>query len=84
MYWNVDRAKRNVPVAADRSDDAWTSAKGRVRPWQGLVNARRVSDNKIQLKLRTNEFEGEYFHYTLFVIYKTGHLMKLMCEKREG
>jgi hypothetical protein len=53
---------------------------------KGVVNARRVSDNKIQLKFRTKEFEGEYFHYTgdLFLIYKTGHLMKLMCEKREG
>jgi hypothetical protein len=53
---------------------------------KGVVNARRVSDNKIQLKFRTKEFEGEYFHYTgdLFFIYKTGHLMKLMCQKREG
>jgi hypothetical protein len=50
----------------------------------GVVNARRVRDNKIQLKFRTKEFEGEYFHYTgdLFFIYKTGRLMKLMCEKR--
>ena len=53
---------------------------------KGVVDARRVSDNKIQLKFRTKEFEGEYFHYTgdLFFIYKTGHLMKLMCQKREG
>ena len=53
---------------------------------KGVVNARRLSDNKIQLKFRTKEFEGEYFHYTgdLFFIYKTGHLMKLMCQKREG
>ena len=52
----------------------------------GVVNAHRVSGNKIQLKFRTKEFEGEYFHYTgdLFFIYKAGHLMKLMCEKREG
>src|SRR5262245_23260961 len=52
---------------------------------KGVVNARRLSDNKIQLKFRTKEFEGEYFHYTgdLFFIYKTGHLMKLMCQKRE-
>ena len=51
---------------------------------KGVVNARWLSDNKIQLKFRTKEFEGEYFHYTgdLFFIYKTGHLMKLMCEKR--
>ena len=53
---------------------------------KGVVNARRLSDNKIQLKFRTKEFEGEYFHYTgdLFFIYKTGHLMKLMCQKRDG
>jgi hypothetical protein len=52
---------------------------------QGVVNARRVSDNKIQLKFRTKDFEGEYFHYTgdLFFIYKSGHLMKLTCQKRE-
>ena len=51
----------------------------------GVVNARRVSDNKIQLKFRTQDFEGEYFHYTgdLFFIYKSGHLMKLTCQKRE-
>jgi|SRR6266436_6244590 hypothetical protein len=53
---------------------------------KGVMNALRVSDNKIQLKFRTKDFEGEYFHYTgdLFFIYKSGHLMKLMCQKREG
>src|ERR1700730_2289661 len=53
---------------------------------QGAVNARKVSDNKIQMKFRTEDFEGEYFHYTgdLFLIYKSGHLMKLMCLKRES
>jgi len=52
---------------------------------KGMVNARKVSDNKIQLKFRTKDFEGEYFHYTgdLFFIYKSGHLMKLTCQKRE-
>jgi hypothetical protein len=30
---------------------------------KGVMNARRVSDNKIQLKFRTKDFEGEYFHY---------------------
>jgi hypothetical protein len=51
-----------------------------------VMSARLVSDNKIQLKFRTKDFEGEYFHYTgdLFFIYKSGHLMKLMCQKREG
>jgi hypothetical protein len=49
---------------------------------RGVVNARKVSDNKIQLKFRTRDFEGEYFHYTgdLFFIYKSGHLMKLTCQ----
>jgi len=53
---------------------------------QGVVNARQVSDNRIQLKFRTKDFEGEYFHYTgdLFFIYKSGHLMKLTCQKRES
>ena len=50
---------------------------------QGPVSARVVSDNKIQLKFSTKEFEGEYFHYTgdLFFIYKSNHLMRLTCEK---
>lgn len=53
---------------------------------KGVMNARRVSDNKIQLKFRTKDFEGEDFHYTgdLFFIYKSGHLMKLTCQKREN
>jgi hypothetical protein len=53
---------------------------------KGVVDARKVSDNKIQLKFRTKDFEGEYFHYTgdLFFIYKSGHLMKLACQKREN
>jgi hypothetical protein len=53
---------------------------------KGVVNARRVSDNKVQLRFRTKDFEGEYFHYTgdLFFIYKSGHLMKLTCQKRES
>ena len=50
---------------------------------QGAVNGRKLSDNKIQLKFRTKDFEGKYFHYTgdLFLIYKSGHLMKLICQK---
>ena len=49
---------------------------------EGSVNARVASDNKIQLKFRTKDFEGEYFHYTgdLFFIYKSGHLMRLTCK----
>lgn len=53
---------------------------------QGVVSARKVSDNKIQLKFSTKDFEGEYFHYIgdLFLIYKSGHLMKLTCQKRKS
>lgn len=51
---------------------------------QGPMNARVLSDNKIQLKFRTKDFVGEYFHYTgdLFFIYKSGHLMRLMCQNK--
>src|SRR5260370_40878619 len=44
---------------------------------KGVVNARKMSDNKIQLKFSTTYFEGEYFHYTddLLFISNSGHLM---------
>jgi hypothetical protein len=40
------------------------------------------SNNNIQLKFKTDEFVGEYFHYTgdLFLIYKSGHLARLTCK----
>jgi hypothetical protein len=49
----------------------------------GDVNARVLSDNKIQLKFQTKEFVGEFFHYTndLFLIYKSGHLARLTCNR---
>jgi hypothetical protein len=49
---------------------------------KGEMKVSVVSDNKIQLKFKTKEFEAEYFHYTgdLFFIYKSGHLMKLICK----
>ena len=34
LYWNDDRAKRDVTVARDRSTDAWTRTKDRFRPWE--------------------------------------------------
>jgi hypothetical protein len=51
---------------------------------QGTMSTRVVSDNQIQLKFRTKDFEGEYFHYTgdLFFIYKSGHLMRLTCQNK--
>jgi hypothetical protein len=50
---------------------------------EGQVTGRTISNNKIQLKFRGSDFEGEYFHYTgdLFFIYKSGHLMRLTCNK---
>ena len=49
----------------------------------GNVAAQVESDNRIQLKFKTDEFVGEYFHYTgdLFIIYKSGHLARLMCKQ---
>ena len=47
---------------------------------QDESNARVMSDNKIQLKFRTKDFVGEFFHTNdLFLIYKSGHLARLTC-----
>jgi hypothetical protein len=48
----------------------------------GNIAAKVESDNNIQLKFKTDEFVGEYFHYTgdLFLIYKSGHLARLTCK----
>jgi hypothetical protein len=50
---------------------------------KGDSNARVLSDNKIQLRFQTKDFVGEFFHYTgdLFLIYKSGHLAKLACNR---
>jgi hypothetical protein len=47
----------------------------------GAVNASVVSNSKIQLKFRSKQFVGEFFHYTndLFLIYPSGHLARLTC-----
>ena|SRR3974377_880739 len=46
-----------------------------------LLAPRITSNNKIQLKFETEEFVGEYFHYTgdLFLIYPSGDLARLTC-----
>jgi hypothetical protein len=48
---------------------------------QGELNARPISDNKVQLRFGTKEFVGEFFYYTndLFLIYKSGNLARLAC-----
>ena len=50
----------------------------------GKIAAKVESNNNIQLKFKTDEFVGEYFHYTgdLFLIYKSGHLARLTCKRR--
>jgi hypothetical protein len=49
----------------------------------GNIAAKIESNNNIQLKFKTDEFVGEYFHYTgdLFLIYKSGHLARLTCKR---
>jgi hypothetical protein len=49
----------------------------------GNIAANVESNNDIQLKFKTDEFVGEYFHYTgdLFLIYKSGHLARLTCKR---
>jgi hypothetical protein len=48
----------------------------------GDIASQIESNNNIQLKFKTDEFVGEYFHYTgdLFLIYKSGHLARLTCK----
>jgi hypothetical protein len=40
-----------------------------------------TSNNKLQLKFKTSQFVGEYFHYSgdLFLIYNSGQLARLTC-----
>ena len=48
---------------------------------RGSINAPVVSNNQVQLKFRTKQFIGEFFHYSndLFLIYPSGHLARLVC-----
>ena len=48
---------------------------------KGIINATVLSNNPIQLKFRTKDFTGEYFHFTrdMFLIHKSGHLARLTC-----
>jgi hypothetical protein len=52
---------------------------------QGSVNAPVLSNNMIQLKFRTKDFIGEYFHYDrdMFLIYKSGYLARLTCKPKD-
>ena len=48
-----------------------------------LLSPRITSDNKLQLRFETDEFVGEYFHYTgqLFLTYPSGELARLTCSR---
>ena len=48
---------------------------------KGSVKATITSNNKIALRFRAADFDGEFFKYTndLFLIYHSGHLGKLLC-----
>ena len=55
-----------------------------VKTGDGKMLAPRITtNNKIQLKFATQEFVGEYFHYTgdLFLIYSSGKLARLNCSR---
>jgi hypothetical protein len=41
------------------------------------------SNDKIQLTFKTDEFVGEYFHYTgdLFLIDRSGNLARMACQR---
>ena len=84
VYRNDDRAKRHFTIIQIRNLNLGPAHKVTLDFGQGPMNARVLSDNKIQLKFRTKDFVGEYFHYTgdLFFIYKSGHLMRLMCQNK--
>jgi hypothetical protein len=47
----------------------------------GDINGAIRSDNDIALKFQTDDFVGEFFHYTniLFLTYPTPYLAKLTC-----
>ena len=48
---------------------------------KGSVSALVLSNNQVQLRFRTKDFTGEYFHYNrdMFLIYRLGHLARLTC-----
>jgi hypothetical protein len=47
------------------------------------IVAKLESSDKIQLVFKTDEFVGEYFHYTgdLFLIDRSGNLARMACQQ---
>ena len=51
---------------------------------QDTISPRVLSNNPLQLKFRTKDFTGEYFHYSgdMFLVYRSGNLARLNCTPR--
>ena len=62
------------------------SSKVSVDLGKGSIDAPVLSNNDVQLKFRTKDFTGEYFYYDrdMFLIYKSGHLARLICKPNGG
>ena len=54
LYWDDDRAKRDVTVTGDRSDGAWTRAKDHVGPGQ-----RRSERSQAERQQNPTEVQNE-------------------------
>jgi len=74
-----DGSSRTVINATLTTASPWSIDTGK-----GPARVSPISNNRIQFKFATKDFTGEYFHYTrdLFLIYKSGHLARLMCSPR--
>ena len=70
------------PSPIDLSVSLGSNRKMSLKMGDGKPLAANVtSNNKLQLKFKTSQFVGEYFHYTgnLFPIYNAGPLARLTC-----
>ena len=71
-----------APSPIDLSVSLGSNRKMSLKIGDGKPLAANVtSNNKLQLKFKTSQFVGEYFHYTgdLFLIYNAGPLARLTC-----
>ena len=72
------------PSPIDLNVSLGTNRKMSLRIGEGKpLTANVTSNNKLQLKFKTRQFLGEYFHYTgdLFLIYNSGQLARLNCTR---
>ena len=74
----------NQPKPIDLNVTLSDENKLSIKTGDGKLLAPRItSDNKVQLKFETEDFVGEYFHYTgdLFLMYHSGQLARLTCSR---